>query len=59
MIPSFSYIISVCQVFTESDTDHTDSLDYAQYMDAISRHPILVGFITNAPQPAGAGESKA
>lgn len=46
-------------VFAESDTDHTDSLDYAQYMDAISRHPILVGFITNAPQSAGAGESKA
>jgi Ca2+-binding EF-hand superfamily protein len=38
----------VDEVFTNADVSETGTLNYAEYMNAVASHPILVSFITGA-----------
>ena len=44
-------------IFKESDVNHDEKLEYAEYMDAVAKHPILVQFISLA-SGGGGGKSE-
>jgi len=35
----------VDQIFQESDVDHSNDLDFKQFLDAVHKHPILLAFL--------------